>query len=110
VILISTMIIGGVREVAGPGRAGAPIAGVREAASASGAGQAGAPIAGGVREVAVACRAGQAGAPIAGGVREVAGSGRFGRAVTPLVVVGWMRAASGSGRMCADRAVTGAAA
>ena len=26
-ILISTMIIGGVREVAGPGRAGAPIAG-----------------------------------------------------------------------------------
>jgi hypothetical protein len=90
VILISTMIIGGVREVAGPGRAGAPIAGVRE--------------------VAVACRAGQAGAPIAGGVREAAGSGRFGWPATPLVVVGWMRAASGSGRMCAERAVTGAAA
>ncbi len=89
-ILISTMIIGGVREVAGPGRAGAPIAGVRE--------------------VAVACRAGQAGAPITGGVREAAGSGRFGRPATPLVVVGWMRAASGSGRMCAERAVTGAAA
>ena len=89
-ILISTMIIGGVREVAGPGRAGAPIAGVRE--------------------VAVACRAGQAGAPIAGGVREAAGSGRFGRPATPLVVVGWMRAASGSGRMCAERAITGAAA
>ena len=89
-ILISTMIIGGVREVAGPGRAGAPIAGVRE--------------------VAVACRAGQAGAPITGGVREAAGSGRFGRPATPLVVVGWMRAASGSGRMCADRAITGAAA
>ncbi len=89
-ILISTMIIGGVREAAGTGRAGAPIAGVRE--------------------VAVACRAGQAGAPIAGGVREAAGSGRFGRAATPLVLVGWMRAASGSGRMCAERAVTGAAA
>jgi hypothetical protein len=70
VILILTMIIGGVREVAGPGRAGAPIAGVREAA----------------------------------------GSGRLGRPATPLVVVGWMRAASGSGRMCAGRAVTGAAA
>jgi len=90
VILISTMIIGGVREVAGPGRAGAPIAGVRE--------------------VAVACRAGQAGAPITGGVREAAASGRFGRPATPLVVVGWMRAASGSGRMCAGRAITGAAA
>ena len=64
----------------------------------------------GVREVAVACRAGQAGAPITGGVREAAGSGRFGRPATPLVVVGWMRAASGSGRMCAERAVAGAAA
>ena len=73
-ILISTMIIGGVREVAGPGRAG------------------------------------QAGAPITGGVREAAASGRFGRPATPLVVVGWMRAASGSGRMCAGRAITGAAA
>jgi hypothetical protein len=70
VILISTMIIGGVREVAVAGRADAPIAGVREAA----------------------------------------GSDRFGRPATPLVVVGWMRAASGSGRMCAGRAVTGAAA
>jgi hypothetical protein len=70
VILISTMIIGGVREVAVAGRADAPIA----------------------------------------GVREVAGSGRFGRPATPLVVVGWMRAASGSGRMCAGRAITGAAA
>ena len=83
-ILISTMIIGGVREAAGPGRAGAPIAG-------------------GVREVAVACRAGQAGAPIAGGVPEAAGSGRFGRAATPLVVVGWMRAAARSGRNFAER-------
>jgi hypothetical protein len=109
VILISTMIIGGVREVAVAGRADAPIAGVREVAVACRAGQAGAPIAGGVREVAVACRAGQAGAPIAG-VREAAGSGRFGRPATPLVVVGWMRAASGSGRMCAGRAITGAAA
>jgi hypothetical protein len=81
------MIIDGVREAACPGRAGPPIAGVRE----------------------VAGRAGQAGAPIAGGVREAAGSGRFGRAATPLVVVGRMRAASGSGRMCAERAVTGAA-
>ena len=92
-ILISTMIIGGVREVASPGRAGAPIAGVRE--------------------VAVACRRRPApgrALPITGGVREAAGSGRFGRPATPLVVVGWMRAASGSGRMCAERAITGAAA
>jgi len=90
VILISTMIIGGVREVAGPGGAGAPIAGVRE--------------------VAVAGGAGQAGAPIAGGLREAAGSGRFARTATPLVVRGWMRAGAGSARMCAERAVTGAAA
>jgi hypothetical protein len=107
VILISTMVIGGVREVTGPGRASAPIAGGREASGASGAGQAGAPIAGGVREAA---GPGRAGAPIAGAVRETVGSGRFGRAATPLVVVGRMRAAAGSGRMCAERAVTGAAA
>jgi len=67
-------------------------------------------IVGGVREAAVACRAGRAGAPIAGGAREAAGSGRFGRASTPLVVVGWTRAAAGSGRTCAERAVPGAAA
>ena len=65
---------------------------------------------GGVCAAADPGRAGQAGAPIAGGVREAAGSGRFGRAAIPLVAAGWMRAAAGPGRMCAERAVTGAAA
>ena len=67
-------------------------------------------IVGGVREAAVAGGAGQAGAPIVGGLREAAGSGRFARTATPLVVRGWMRAGAGSARMCAERAVTGAAA